>query len=326
MEQGRRGRPSRVSEPCAPVERRTPQGPAGRPGARPRRQSPGWSRSGSSGITTAPVSVHSAAARYAPRPTLLSRRSRVSARCSTSRMTDMPTEPTFSPTRTASGCAAPASSTCGSTTTRSSTSADGRLLLRGTNGAGKSKTLEMLLPFATRRRQGADHRVGPTPHQPALADDRRLRRAGPSGLRLGRVPPSRPSGDGRRLHLWRRYPGVGVGQDRHRVVLRDKSARRPRPDPRGRRRTAARPRLEEASSTRRGQVFDRHVAYKEHVGRSCSASTGQVRRGAPAALLAAPAPGRGGHRTQRAWPTSSRRPFHSSTSRPCEPPATRSTS
>ena len=25
--------------------------------------------------------------------------------------------------------------------------ADGRLLLRGTNGAGKSKTLEMLLPF-----------------------------------------------------------------------------------------------------------------------------------------------------------------------------------
>ena len=49
--------------------------------------------------------------------------------------------------RSGTGCTGPASATSGSTSEQLFQFEGGRLLLRGKNGAGKSKALELLLPF-----------------------------------------------------------------------------------------------------------------------------------------------------------------------------------
>ena len=90
--------------------------------------------------------------------------------------------------------------------------ADGRLLLRGANGAGKSKTLEMLLPFVLDGDKAADDRVRASSHQPAVADDRRLRGPGPGRLPLGRVRPADRRRADRVVHLRRRDPRLGVAR------------------------------------------------------------------------------------------------------------------
>ena len=90
--------------------------------------------------------------------------------------------------------------------------ADGRLLLRGANGAGKSKTLEMLLPFVLdgdKQRMTASAR-----HHTSLLwlMTRRVRGPDPGRLRVGGVRPARGRGG---LHLRRRDPCVRVGADGH---------------------------------------------------------------------------------------------------------------
>lgn len=145
--------------------------------------------------------------------------------------------------------------------------AEGRLLLRGANGAGKSKTLEMLLPFALdgdKARLTASGR-----HHTSLLW---LMTDGYDGqARIGYVwveflrplPDGtseaftcgvgiRASVSGRTATAWYFTTPRRVGHD---LFLEDAGG------------PLSRPRLEESLGAA-GQVFDKAGAYKEHVGRS----------------------------------------------------------
>ena len=145
--------------------------------------------------------------------------------------------------------------------------ADGRMLLRGTNGAGKSKTLEMLLPFVLdgdRARMTSSAR-----HHTSLLW---LMTDGYDGqTRIGYlwVEFARPGGDGteevftcgvgirssasaRTATPWYFATTQRIGDD---LVLEDDAG------------PLSRPRLEERIGGN-GQVFEQARAYKEHVGRS----------------------------------------------------------
>ena len=145
--------------------------------------------------------------------------------------------------------------------------ADGRMLLRGSNGAGKSKTLEMLLPFAL---DGDKARITASArHHTSLLW---LMTDGYDGqTRVGYIwvefLRSRPSGEPESFTC-----GVGIRSSAsaktatawffattqrvgHDLLLEDAGGPLPRP------------RLEEAIGSA-GQVFDKAAAYKEHVGRS----------------------------------------------------------
>jgi uncharacterized protein (TIGR02680 family) len=144
--------------------------------------------------------------------------------------------------------------------------ADGRMLLRGANGAGKSKTLEMLLPFAI---DGDKSRITASArHHTSLLW---LMTDGYDGqARVGYIwveflrPTDtgdevftcgvgiRSSASAKTATTWFFATGQRVGHD---LSLEDDGG------------PLSRPRLEEAIGTA-GQVFDKPTAYKEHVGRT----------------------------------------------------------
>jgi uncharacterized protein (TIGR02680 family) len=144
--------------------------------------------------------------------------------------------------------------------------ADGRLLLRGANGAGKSKTLEMLLPFAI---DGDKARItASAKHHTSLLW---LMTDGYEGqARVGYIWVEflRPTEQGERVFTcgvgirasasaktataWYFATDQRVGRD---LLLEDEGG------------PLSRPRLEEAIGDH-GQVFDKAAGYKEHVGRA----------------------------------------------------------
>ena len=219
-----------------------------------------------------------------------------------------------------------ACSTSGSTTSRCSSSRDGRLLLRGANGAGKSKTMEMLLPFVLD------------------GDKARMTASGRHHTSLLWLMLDGYDGQNRTGYLWvefarprrRRHRdahcGVGMRASRVRadgdvVVLHVAAPGRRRADARGRRGPARRQRLRAEVEARAGTSSTRRRALQ--AARRPAAvrpRADAVRRAAAAALLAAPAAGRRGHRARRGSPSSSSRRSRSSTTTPCAPRATPSTS
>ena len=145
--------------------------------------------------------------------------------------------------------------------------ADGRMLLRGANGAGKSKTLEMLLPFAidgdkTRITASARHhtsllwlmtdgyegqaRVGYVWVEFLRTGDDGQPEAFTCGVGI------RASASARTATAWFFTTPRRVGHD---LRLEDDAG------------PMSRPRLEEALGTD-GQVFQQATAYREHVGRA----------------------------------------------------------
>jgi uncharacterized protein (TIGR02680 family) len=147
------------------------------------------------------------------------------------------------------------------------TFADGRLLLRGANGAGKSKTLEMLLPFAldgdkARITASAKHhtsllwlmtdgyegqtRVGYVWVEFLRSTTDGTEEAFTCGIGI------RASATARTATAWHFATSRRIGHD---LVLEDDAG------------PLSRPRLEEILGTD-GQVFEKAAAYKEHVGRA----------------------------------------------------------
>jgi uncharacterized protein (TIGR02680 family) len=145
--------------------------------------------------------------------------------------------------------------------------ADGRLLLRGANGAGKSKTLEMLLPFAldgdkARITASAKHhtsllwlmtdgyegqaRVGYVWVEFLRTTTDGTEEAFTCGIGI------RASATARTATAWHFATSRRIGHD---LVLEDDAG------------PLSRPRLEEILGTY-GQVFEKAAAYKEHVGRA----------------------------------------------------------
>jgi uncharacterized protein (TIGR02680 family) len=145
--------------------------------------------------------------------------------------------------------------------------ADGRMLLRGANGAGKSKTLEMLLPFAL---DGDKARITASArHHTSLLW---LMTDGYEGqARVGyvwveflrAVPGAQPeaftcgvgiraSASARTATAWHFATRQRVGHD---LLLEDEGG------------PLSRPRLVEAIGPA-GQVFEKAAAYKEHIGRT----------------------------------------------------------
>ena len=173
----------------------------------------------------------------------------------------------------------------------------GRLLLRGANGAGKSKTLEMLLPFVLdgdKARMTASAR-----HHTSLLW---LMQEGSSGTgtRTGYLWVEFRRHRGRDPHLRCRHPALGEREDRLHLVLHLPGAGAAR---RGRRHavvSAALPRGRE----RRRRAGLRVAAGLQGARRSAAVRPGPaaLRRPAAAALLAAPAAGRRGHRARQARP------------------------
>lgn len=146
------------------------------------------------------------------------------------------------------------------------TFADGRLLLRGANGAGKSKTLEMLLPFAL---DGDKARITASArHHTSLLwlmtdGYEGQARVGYVWLEFLRVLPDgseeaftcgvgiRASASARSATAWHFSTSRRVGRD---LSLEDDAG------------PLSRPRLEEVIGSD-GHVFEKAAAYKEHVGR-----------------------------------------------------------
>lgn len=146
------------------------------------------------------------------------------------------------------------------------TFADGRLLLRGANGAGKSKTLEMLLPFAL---DGDKARITASArHHTSLLwlmtdGYEGQARVGYVWLEFLRVLPDgseeaftcgvgiRASASARSATAWHFATSRRVGRD---LSLEDDAG------------PLSRPRLEEVIGSD-GHVFEKAAAYKEHVGR-----------------------------------------------------------
>ncbi|MBT2521823.1 TIGR02680 family protein [Arthrobacter sp. ISL-28] len=147
------------------------------------------------------------------------------------------------------------------------TFADGRLLLRGANGAGKSKTLEMLLPFAldgdkARITASAKHhtsllwlmtdgyegqtRVGYVWVEFLRSTTDGTEEAFTCGIGI------RASATARTATAWHFATSRRIGHD---LVLEDDAG------------PLSRPRLEEILGAD-GQVFEKAAAYKEHVGRA----------------------------------------------------------
>lgn len=145
--------------------------------------------------------------------------------------------------------------------------AGGRLLLRGANGAGKSKTLEMLLPFAldgdkARITASAKHhtsllwlmtdgyegqaRVGYVWVEFLRADSDGTEESFTCGIGI------RASASARSATAWHFATTRRIGHD---LLLEDDAG------------PLTRPRLEEALGGD-GQVFERAAAYKEHIGRA----------------------------------------------------------
>lgn len=145
--------------------------------------------------------------------------------------------------------------------------ADGRLLLRGANGAGKSKTLEMLLPFAldgdkARITASAKHhtsllwlmtdgyegqaRVGYVWVEFLRTTTDGTEEAFTCGIGI------RASATARTATAWHFATSRRIGHD---LVLEDDAG------------PLSRPRLEEILGTH-GQVFEKAAAYKEYVGRA----------------------------------------------------------
>ncbi|MGO4587043.1 TIGR02680 family protein [Arthrobacter sp. 2RAF6] len=145
--------------------------------------------------------------------------------------------------------------------------ADGRLLLRGANGPGKSKTLEMLLPFAldgdkARITASAKHhtsllwlmtdayegqtRVGYVWVEFLRTTTDGTEEAFTCGIGI------RASATARTATAWHFATSRRIGHD---LVLEDDGG------------PLSRPRLEEILGNH-GQVFEKPAAYKEHVGRA----------------------------------------------------------
>ncbi len=173
--------------------------------------------------------------------------------------------------------------------------ADGRLLLRGANGAGKSKTMEMLLPFVLdgdKARLTASGRHHTSLLWLMLDGYDGQARTGYLWVEFGRRP-------GRRVetHVRRGHPGDAVRAGRDGVVLHVTAPGRHRPRPGGRRRPARRrARSRPSSRTAAGTSSTPRGATASTSAGCCSASARPVRRAAAAALLAAAAAGRRGHR------------------------------
>src|SRR5680860_1084975 len=145
--------------------------------------------------------------------------------------------------------------------------ADGRLLLRGANGAGKSKTLEILLPFAldgdkARVTASAKHhtsllwlmtdgydgqaRVGYVWVEFLRVNDNGAEETFTCGVGI------RASVSARTATAWHFTTSLRLGRD---LSLEDDAG------------PVSRPRLEELLGAD-GQVFEKASAYKEHVGRA----------------------------------------------------------
>ncbi|HEU0101386.1 MAG TPA: hypothetical protein VFR07_03625 [Mycobacteriales bacterium] len=126
----------------------------------------------------------------------------------------------------------------------------GRLLLRGANGAGKSKTLEMLLPYVLdgdKARMTASAR-----HRTSLLW---LMQEGSSGTgtRTGYLWVEFRRPRGHVAHLRRRHPALGEREDRRDLVLH---LPRAGAADRGRRHPAPAAALREVVTPAGGQVFD----------------------------------------------------------------------
>ncbi len=186
---------------------------------------------------------------------------------------------------------------------RCSTSTAGGCCCAGANGAGKSKTLEMLLPFALDGDKAADDRVGAPPHVSLLwlmldgYDGQAPRARATSGSSS-----SAERGTAQVEHL---TCGVGIrasasAKTRQRVVLHHR--------PRGSATTwcsrttpvrSPQPRLQAAIGDG-GQVFEGAAYKRARRSGPVRPRPGPLRRAAPVAVLAAAAAGRRGHRAQPA--------------------------